>query len=439
MRLKKLEISGFKTFCEKVVLEFSPGISGVIGPNGCGKSNIVDAIRWVMGEQRIKALRGKKMDDVIFSGAENTAPVGMAEVTMTMVSDGQPFSGAYGECSELTIARRIFREGESEYYLNKVPCRLLDVKEFFMDTGVGARTYSLVEQNSVSTLVEAKPEERRQYIEEAAGIAKYKSRKEAALRKMEATRQNMLRLHDIMKEVKTQLNVVSRQAKRAELYRALKKEIKEAELSLALVNYADLIEKRAALEKDREILQGKETAITTELKGREASFEELKVTVMQQEEMISQSREKLYEIKNVINMKEQTVEFSRKRVADLHAQKERNVAEIETREGRLADIQNEVHTLTAQIETLQREIHDVQAAILANQKQLDELRKADSDLNKESDARKVAYIDIAAEKSKLKNMEANFVKTLEAINLFLKNLFFFKKTFEFLNKICFYN
>ncbi|MCX5830751.1 MAG: chromosome segregation protein SMC [Deltaproteobacteria bacterium] len=416
MRLKKLEISGFKTFCEKVVLEFSPGISGVIGPNGCGKSNIVDAIRWVMGEQRIKALRGKKMDDVIFSGAENTAPVGMAEVTMTMVSDGQPFSGAYGECSELTIARRIFREGESEYYLNKVPCRLLDVKEFFMDTGVGARTYSLVEQNSVSTLVEAKPEERRQYIEEAAGIAKYKSRKEAALRKMEATRQNMLRLHDIMKEVKTQLNVVSRQAKRAELYRALKKEIKEAELSLALVNYADLIEKRAALEKDREILQGKETAIRTELKGREASFEELKVTVMQQEEMISQSREKIYEIKNVINMKEQTVEFSRKRVADLHAQKERNVAEIKTREDRLADIRNEVHTLTAQIETLQREIQDVQAAILASQKQLDELRKADSDLNRESDARKVAYIDIAAEKSKLKNMEANFVKTLEDIN-----------------------
>ena len=416
MRLKRLEISGFKTFCDKVVLEFSEGISGVIGPNGCGKSNIVDAIRWVMGEQRIKALRGKKMDDVIFSGAENTAPVGMAEVTMTMVSDGQPFSGAYGECSELTITRRIFREGESEYYLNKVPCRLLDVKEFFMDTGIGTRTYSLVEQNSVSTLVEAKPEDRRQYIEEAAGIAKYKSRKEAALRKMEATRQNMLRLHDIMKEVKTQLNVVSRQAKRAEQYRALKKEIKEAELSLALVNFADLAEKKSALEKDRETLQGKETAISTEMKGREASFEELKVTVMEQEEIISQSREKLYEIKNVINMKEQAVEFSRRRIADLQVQKERNVSEIRAREDRLEEIQNEVQLLTAQAEHLQREIHDVQAAILASRDMLDKLRKADSDLSKELDARKVAYIDIAAEKSKLKNMEANFVKTLEDIS-----------------------
>ena len=416
MRLKRLEISGFKTFCDKVVLEFSEGISGVIGPNGCGKSNIVDAIRWVMGEQRIKALRGKKMDDVIFSGAEKAAPVGMAEVTMTMVSDGQPFSGAYGECSELTITRRIFREGDSEYYLNRVPCRLLDVKEFFMDTGVGARTYSLVEQNSVSTLVEAKPEDRRQYIEEAAGIAKYKSRKEAALRKMEATRQNMLRLHDIMKEVKTQLNVVSRQAKRAELYRTLKKEIKEAELSLALVNYADLLAKRSVLEKDRDLLQSKEMAIRTEMKSREASFEQLKVTVMEQEENISRSREKLYEIKNVINMKEQSVEFSRKRIADLQAQKERYIAEVSTREARLADTQKEAKALTIQAEQLKREIEEAGQAILANQQQLEEFRKADSDLNKELDARKAAYIDIAAEKSKLKNMEANLLKTMEDIS-----------------------
>jgi len=397
-------------------LEFSDGISGIIGPNGCGKSNIVDAIRWVMGEQRIKALRGKKMDDVIFSGAENTAPVGMAEVTMTMVSDGQPFSGVYGECSELTIARRIFREGESEYYLNKIPCRLLDVKEFFMDTGVGARTYSLVEQNSVSTLVEAKPEDRRQYIEEAAGIAKYKSRKEAALRKMEATRQNMLRLHDIMKEVKAQLNVISRQAKRAELYRTLKKECKEAELSLALVNYGELVEKKSTLEKDREILQTNEAMIRTEMKGKEASFEELKVTVMEQEEMISQSREKLYGIKNVINMKEQTVEFSRRRIDELHTQKERHIAEIKTREDRLGDILNEVQFLTTQIEIMKHEIQDIRQAIFSNQKHLDELRVIDGDLNKELDARKVTYVDIAAEKSKLKNMELNFIKTMEDIN-----------------------
>ncbi len=415
MRLKSLEISGFKTFREKVVLEFSPGISSVIGPNGCGKSNIVDAIRWVMGEQRVKALRGKKMDDVIFSGSETAPPVGLAEVTMTMVSDGQPFSGAYAECEEVTVARRIFREGESEYYLNKVPCRLLDVREFFMDTGVGARTYSLVEQNSVSTLVEAKPEDRRQFIEEAAGIAKYKSRKEAAMRKMEATAQNMTRLHDIMKEVKTQLNAVARQAKRAEQYRALKKEIKEAELSLALLAYADLGEKKSRREKELAALKERETALGTEMQGREASFEEMKTIVMEAEEVISRSREKLYEFKNNIKMKEQALEFSRQRLADLHAQKERGVSEITVREGRLAEIRNELMLLDVQTKDLEREIHDLQAALSAGQEELEELRKADNNFHRELEAKKGSYIDIAAEKAKLNNMSVNLVKTIEDV------------------------
>jgi chromosome segregation protein len=200
MKLKKLEITGFKSFRDKIVLDFSDGITAVVGPNGCGKSNIVDAIRWVMGEQRVKALRGKKMDDVIFNGAEDAAPVGMAEVSLVFEHHSQPFPGAYAECSEVMISRRLFRDGESEYVINKIPCRLLDVREFFMGTGIGAKTYSIVEQNSVASLVEAKPEERRQFIEDAAGISKYKSRKEAASRKMEATRQNILRLTDIIKD-----------------------------------------------------------------------------------------------------------------------------------------------------------------------------------------------------------------------------------------------
>lgn len=416
MRLKHLEISGFKTFREKVVLEFSPGISGVIGPNGCGKSNIVDAIRWVMGEQRVKSLRGKKMDDVIFSGSETAAPVGMAEVTMTMVSDGQPFSGAYGECHEVTVSRRIFREGESEYYINKVPCRLLDIKEFFMDTGVGTRTYSLVEQNSVSTLVEARPEDRRQFIEEAAGIAKYKSRKEAALRKLEATTQNLTRLHDIIKEVKTQFNTVSRQAKRAEQYRALKKEIKDAELTMALLAYADLGEKRGEREKERAHLQEQETALRTSLKGQEASFEDLKITVMEAEEVISRSREKLYEAKNNVSMKEQALEFSRKRIADLHALKERGVSEITVREERLTEIHKELELLASQNQDLERESQDLQAALAVGRQKLEDLKKEDHHYLKSLEMRKGAYIDIAAEKAKLKNMGANLVKTLEDIN-----------------------
>jgi chromosome segregation protein len=144
MKLKRLEISGFKSFRDKTVIDFSQGVNAIVGPNGCGKSNVVDAIRWVMGEQRVKALRGKKMDDVIFNGSEDAAPVSMAEVVMTLSSDGSSFPGVYGELTEVSISRRAILDDENEYCINRVPCRLLDIKEFFMGTGVGARTYSLV-------------------------------------------------------------------------------------------------------------------------------------------------------------------------------------------------------------------------------------------------------------------------------------------------------
>jgi len=170
MKLKKLEILGFKSFRDRTVLEFPEGVSGVVGPNGCGKSNVVDAIRWVLGEMRVTMLRGKKMEDVIFNGSEDAPPVGMAEVTMVLEKGPYTFPGAYADCAEVMISRRLFRSGESEYSINNVPVRLLDVREFFMDTGVGARTYSLVEQGSIASMVEVKPEERRAFIEEAAGL-----------------------------------------------------------------------------------------------------------------------------------------------------------------------------------------------------------------------------------------------------------------------------
>ena len=138
MNLKRLEISGFKSFRDRVILDFSSGTTGIVGPNGCGKSNIVDAIRWVMGEQRVKALRGKKMDDVVFNGSQDSAPVSMAEITMTLIANGNSFPGAYSDLNEISISRKVVLDGESEYYINKAPCRLLDIKEFFMGTGVGA-------------------------------------------------------------------------------------------------------------------------------------------------------------------------------------------------------------------------------------------------------------------------------------------------------------
>ncbi|MCX5854514.1 MAG: chromosome segregation protein SMC [Deltaproteobacteria bacterium] len=413
MKLRKLEITGFKSFRDKIVLDFSDGITAVVGPNGCGKSNIVDAIRWVMGEQRVKTLRGKKMDDVIFNGAEDAAPVGMAEVSMVLEHHSQPFPGAYAECSEVMISRRLFRDGESEYVINKIPCRLLDVREFFMGTGVGAKTYSIVEQNSVASLVEAKPEERRQFIEDAAGISKYKSRKEAASRKMEATRQNILRLNDIIKEVKTQLNALSRQAKRAEQYKNLKKQVKEAEITLALQACADLSAKRESLRESRTALDRRDIEIRTNLTGLEASFEVLKAGLLENEEQLSQYQEKLYDTRNTTNIKEQKIEYTKGRVKDLSARKQKNLSEIEILGKRQESVTAEINALNTTADESDDRIEAVRQTVSQSQTKVEELKKSADALNREMEEKKVEYIDIVTAKVRAKNMLAGLEKGIE--------------------------
>jgi chromosome segregation protein len=413
MRLKKLEITGFKSFMEKVVVEFSPGISGIVGPNGCGKSNIADAIRWVMGEQRIKTLRGKKMDDVIFNGSEEAAPVGMAEVSMTLTADELQFPGAYAECSEMMITRRLFRDGESEYTINKIPCRLLDIREFFMGSGVGARTYSLVEQNSVASLVEAKPEERRQFIEEAAGISKYKSRKESAVRKMEATQQNLLRLNDIVREVKAQLGSISRQAKKAEQYKTLRKAVKEAELTVALQTYADLSDRRNSREDSRNAFKNRETEIRTHIQRLEAALEELKAEVLEHENLIAAHQEKLYGTKNAINIKEQGSEFSRRKIADLAARRQKDLAECEALKRREGDAGEEIATLKAATAEAEGTIAGLRTSVAEMGQTLEEQRQMDRAFRQEQEEMKVQYIDIVTEKAKLKNTVASLGRMIE--------------------------
>jgi chromosome segregation protein len=413
MRLKKLEIIGFKSFREKVVVDFSPGISGIVGPNGCGKSNIADAIRWVMGEQRVKTLRGKKMDDVIFNGSDEAAPVGLAEVSMILTADGQQFPGSYAECNEMMITRRLFRDGESEYTINKIPCRLLDVREFFMGTGVGARTYSLVEQNSVASLVEAKPEDRRQFIEEAAGISKYKSRKESAVRKMEATRENMVRLNDILREVKTQLNAISRQAKKAEQYKALKQSLKEAELTIALQTLSDLCTRRTSQEEAKSALKKQEMEVRTRLQGIEAALEELKAEVLENEGLISTHQEKLYGTKNTINIKEQGIDFSRRKIADLTARREKDLAEGEALKRREGETDGEIAALRAAASEAEERIGTLRKEVAEGAQSLEELRRMDRVCRQALEEKKVRYIDIVTEKAKLKNMVTGLTRMVE--------------------------
>ena len=261
MRIKRLDITGFKSFMDRSAFAFGDGITGVVGPNGCGKSNVVDALRWVMGEQSAKALRGRGMEDVIFNGSESQGPLSMAEVSLTLsieASDG--LAPQYAGYPELTVTRRLFRSGESDYLINKTGCRLLDIVELFLGTGVGTRAYSIIEQGRVGLIVSSKPEDRRFLIEEAAGVTKYKSRRRAAERKMEATEANLLRVADLVAELSKRLDTLGRQARKAEKYRTLKARMQHIELHHATHRWLALAAEQKQLAQRLEALSGTERA-----------------------------------------------------------------------------------------------------------------------------------------------------------------------------------
>ena len=413
MKLKRLEISGFKSFRDKIIIDFSKGVNAIVGPNGCGKSNVVDAIRWVMGEQRVKALRGKKMDDVVFNGSEDAAPVSIAEVVMTLSSNGSSFPGVYGELMEVSISRKVVLDGESEYCINRVPCRLLDIKEFFMGTGVGARTYSLVEQGSVSSLVEAKPEDRRLYIEDAAGVSKYKSRKEAAVRKMEATKQNILRLNDIHKEVKSQLGAIARQAKKAEQYKEIKLRLKDTELVLSRQGFAKLSERNAALQDARVKSSELAETVKAQMQAKESALEEIKAKLLENDELINGHQTQLYEIKNSINIKEKNIDFSRRRMTEASERKEANQTEIDLMEHKKSGLIIEVDNLQKKAQDAYNQMAQLQTELDEGQLEVQGLLDGDREINSRLEEHKIRYIDVMQDLAKFNNIITSLNKSME--------------------------
>jgi len=273
MRIKRLDITGFKSFMERSVFTFDEGVTGIVGPNGCGKSNVVDAIRWVMGEQSAKNLRGRGMEDVIFNGSENKPPLSMAEVSLTfLVDETDQLAPQYQGFSEITVTRRLFRNGDSEYLINKALCRLLDITELFLGTGVGTKAYSIIEQGRVGLIVSSKPEDRRHLLEEAAGVTKYKSRRKAAERKMEATDANLLRVTDITNELEKRLDALSRQAKKAEKYKKLKARMRDIDLHAASHRHLELLAENQVLKSRLENLGSEERESLDRVKDLEEAI-----------------------------------------------------------------------------------------------------------------------------------------------------------------------
>jgi chromosome segregation protein len=291
MKIKRIEIKGFKSFPDKTVLEFKSGITAIVGPNGCGKSNVLEAMRWAMGEQKVRSLRGKKMEDVIFNGSESRKPVGMAEVRLVLSNSKGIGPPAMADYDEIMIGRRLFRDGESQYEINNIPCRLSDITDFFLDTGVGKNSYAIIEQGRVDMVVASKPEDRRVLIEEAAGISRYKVRREAAIRKLEKTKQNLLRISDVINEVKRQSNALKRQASRAERYGKLTARLKELDLAFHALRCADLQENLSRLRKELESKRAAYEETESTFSALEARLEERRLEALRLEKDLTESLE----------------------------------------------------------------------------------------------------------------------------------------------------
>jgi len=385
MRIKRLDICGFKSFMSKTVFVFDDGVTGIVGPNGCGKSNVVDAIRWVMGEQSAKHLRGRAMEDVIFNGSEKHAPLGMAEVSITFLNDRGDVPAAYEGVHEITVTRRLFRSGESEYLINKAPCRLLDVIELFLGTGVGTKAYSIIEQGRIGLIVSAKPEDRRSLIEEAAGITKYKARRKAAERKMEYTEQNLLRLGDILGELGKRLEVLDRQARKAEKYRAIKTEMRQIELHLASLRWLEL-------QSLRKVSHAQHGELESEQKELVQAVEDLERRIAEAREALAAEAAGLEERSERVNALSQGALLNQNSL-DFYERERRQIAQ------RQAELEEEIRGIDARLAALDEEEESARA--LAGQidgrggaevDRLEELR-ADVAARKDEEAEAVARLD----------------------------------------------
>ncbi len=367
MYLQSLEIIGFKSFAPKTVLNFHRGVTCVVGPNGCGKSNVLDAIIWVLGEQSAKALRGGEMTDVIFSGTDSRAALGMAEVSMTFAECEKELGLDW---NEVTITRRVFREGGSEYLLNRTPCRLRDIQNLFMDTGIGRSAYSIMQQGKIDAILSSKAEDRRQIFEEAAGITRFKSQKKEALRKLEATEANLIRLEDIVKEVKRQIGSLQRQAGKARRYQALVSELKTLETHNAKRQWDAFEQQRTAVATELAALAEQQELSESEIERQENEVNIQRAALQEIEGQIDNARRVANDIRARIGNHESRIVFNQEKTSEFSGLVERYRSDVAGGEEKLRIAETQLHETDAELEQITtllaselRRLEEKQAAV----------------------------------------------------------------------------
>ncbi|MBM4155595.1 MAG: chromosome segregation protein SMC [Lentisphaerae bacterium] len=346
--LKRLEMVGFKSFAERTKLEYEPGIMAIVGPNGCGKSNISDAIRWVLGEQSAKSLRGAGMTDFIFNGTDTHKPMGMAEVSLTLAECEASLGMEY---HEVTVTRRVYRSGEGEYLINKTPCRLKDIQRLFMDTGVGTNSYSLMEQGRIDRILSSHPEDRREVFEEASGITKFKADRREAMRKLDQTEANLLRLADIIREVKRQIISLQRQAGKARRFQVLQQELRGLDLHFTRGRVEAIEAELATLEARRAALAEREEAMTATVREVEASIDTQRTRLTELDRDIEETREFAAQAKAEWQRTQEAIAHNEDRVREYRQLSDNYLQEQEAGRKHLEDHRQTLAALQADLET----------------------------------------------------------------------------------------
>ena len=359
MYLKRIELHGFKSFADKVNVEFQPGITGIVGPNGCGKSNISDAVRWVLGEQSVKSLRGANMSDVIFAGSEDRRAQNLAEVTLVFDNSDRFMKYDY---NEVEITRRLYRQNnEAEYLINKQQCRLKDIVDLIMDTGLGRDSLSIISQGNISSFADSKPEERRGIFEEAAGVSKYKKRKLESIRKLERTKENLERIGDIVAELEKQVGPLKRQKDKAEKYLALKDKLTAIEVNVLISEISEAKKTLDGLSKTMKDLNEQQVSLETDIQLKENSNDEIKKKMFSLDQQVNALQTKLLEaVSNVSKLETAKVEVDQKRKHALETLSKENLQEnIANMKAILSDIVNEYNDRVERLENTEKELNEV--------------------------------------------------------------------------------
>jgi len=387
MRVEKLELLGFKSFNDKTVFNLHPGITCIVGPNGCGKSNIVDAFKWVLGEQSAKSLRGDKMEQVIFTGSEARKPKGMAEVKLVVSGLGSTGNGE--ESAHLSVGRRLYRSGDSDYMINRNICRLRDIRDIFLDTGLEVKSYSILEQDRIVAVLSAKPEERRFILEEVAGVVKYKVRRNEAQSKLESSRNNLTRINDVVSEIRRQINSLDRQVKKAERYKRLTEELREIELRIARHDFAELQQALEGILGEYEIQKERDAGRRAQLGQAETEIETKRIALVDKEKALNELMQALQDKQREIAEHERTIAVIKTECGNLrenvgrlrHEEEETSqkivAADKRTEEitGLLQNLDGEVESLQGRMQEQERSLNESEGEITRSEGMLEERRK----------------------------------------------------------------